>query len=279
MGDAAPQRGQRGDQHRQDTRPFADRVAENRSARLAALPGRRSGSTAGSGADARHPEPEAAAVTLAATGTFGVTTMIALLVLALIPPVLLGWTATVIESSSMQPTIVRGDIVVLRPIEDRAAVGAVVRFPSDDGGSSIVHRVVEVDREAAAYVTKGDANRDDDQALVPFENVDGLGTILIPLIGHPALWFQEGDRLTFTLMILAGVGIVLGGLGAAERRSTTAEDGARQDPAPETKPTPGPAVPILGGPPLGPWSTGGRRHHRVPAIARRQPGWGQPGSP
>jgi len=284
--DAAPERGGHAGERRQDRRPFAERVDENRTTRLAAIGGRDPG--AGPGIDgedgaAQPTETDTAGMTLVATATFGVTTLIALLLLALAPTVVLGWTATVIESSSMQPTVVRGDIVLLRPLEERAEVGAVVRFPADDGGTSIVHRVVDLDLEAGAYVTKGDANRNDDQALVPFGDVDGVGIALIPLIGHPALWFQEGSYLLLALMVLAGVGVILGGLGSDAKRSTDADDPIGPT-NPDHRATPIGAVPILAGSPLGAWSTSpsGRRQSSPDPLgptAGGGPGRGRPGSP
>jgi len=272
--DAAPERGGHVGERRQGRRPFTERVAENREARLVTILGRdhRSGPSSGD-QDGSDPltTTDTAGVTLVATATFGVTTLIALLLLALTPTVILGWAATVIESSSMQPTVVRGDIVLLRPLEERAEVGAVVRFPADDGGTSIVHRVVEGDLEAGAYVTKGDANRNDDQALVPFGDVDGIGIALIPLIGHPALWFQEGSYLLLGLMLAAGAGVILGGLGAESRRSSDAGDVTASDHTDRRGPLTGP-IPILAGAPLGQWSIG-------PPTTGDGPGRGQPGSP
>ncbi len=273
MTDGAPERDGHAGERRQDRRPFTERVAENRAARLAAIPGRNPGPELGfDGQDGsgQLTATDNAGVTLVATATFGVTTLITLLLLALSPTVVLGWAATVIESSSMQPTVVRGDIVLLRPIDGRADVGAVVRFPADDGGTSIVHRVVDIDLEAGAYVTKGDANRNDDQALVPFDDVDGVGIALIPLVGHPALWFQEGSYLTLALMVLAGAGVVLGGLGADARRSADGDDAIGPIPLDHRGRPIGP-VPILDGPPLGSWSIG--------PTADDGPGRSQPGSP
>lgn len=251
---------------------FADRVAQERAARLADTDAAAAqiGLTAPPD-DRPSSVAEVAALTLAATATFCITSLLSLLLIAVAPTAILGWAATVIESSSMQPTVERGDIVVLRPIEtERAGVGAVVRFPADDGGSSIVHRIVEVDTESGAYITKGDANRNDDQALVPFANVDGLGTILVPLIGHPALWYHEGRHLLLALVGSAGAGVIWVGMSVGAKRSDESNERGRGR---------GRAA-IFGGQPLTALAVGTpMTEPRFTHAAQGRPGRGQPGSP
>lgn len=259
MSHTAPLVGDQVGDPRQLTRPFGERVDAHRAALDAE---RRERASIGSQTEPDL-EPTSAARTaglaIVATATFGTTTLIALLVVALIPTVVLGWAATVIESGSMQPTVVRGDIVVLRPLEGLAGIGSVVRFPADDGGTSIVHRVVDVDLEAGAYVTKGDANPNDDQALVPFAKVDGLGAILVPLVGHPSLWFREGRHLLLAALGVGGAGVIWAGVGVGRRSAGS----------PEVDAAPGSSG-ILTNQPLGIWSIA-RPSARPPLTAATEP--------
>lgn len=201
------------------------------------------------------PTPVVAGPIVVATATFGITSLIVMFALALLPTAAFGWTATVIESSSMQPTIVRGDIVILRPLDQPAEVGDVIRFPADDGGTSIVHRVVAVDTGAAAYVTKGDANRSDDGALVPFADVDGVATMLVPLIGHPSLWIREGQYLLAAAAALACLGVIWGGSAVSGRPpdGTTSNESGQ--------------APIVPDEPLGRWWANPADHRRGPSTA------------
>jgi signal peptidase I len=210
---------------------------------------------------------------LAATATFATTSVIAMLAIALLPTAFFGWAATVIESSSMQPTVVRGDIVILRPPDRRAVVGEVVRFPADDGGTAIVHRVVAIDEEAGAYVTRGDANESDDRALVPFTDVDGHGAMLVPLVGHPSLWVREGRYLTLGLFALGGLGVIAAGNSIGRRHA-----GGGADPSVDSDL--GPIVPDT---PLGSWAAGSSDPGPFAVIAaladRDHPGRDRPGYP
>ncbi|MGH1489367.1 MAG: signal peptidase I [Acidimicrobiales bacterium] len=146
--------------------------------------------------------------------TFSVTTVLLLLAWVVAPTVVPGWHSTAVISGSMGPSIERGDIVVLRPAsEPPLPVDTVIRYDSDDGAASILHRIVSADLELEAYVTRGDANADHDSGLVPFDAVDGVGTFLIPIMGYPLLWIYGGDYLWLLLLAIAALCIALPGLG------------------------------------------------------------------
>lgn len=232
--------------------------------------------------DRRADDASVAGPILAATATFATTSVIAMLAIALLPTAIFGWAATVIESSSMQPTVVRGDIVILRPPDGRAVVGEVVRFPADDGGTAIVHRVVAIDEEAGAYVTRGDANESDDRALVPFADVDGHGAMLVPLVGHPSLWVREGRYLTMGLFVLAGLGVIGAGnsIGRSNAEGSTGRGNAVGGADPSVDSDVGPIVPDT---PLGPWAARPSDHRTVAVVTAPaggdHPGRDRPGPP
>lgn len=166
----------------------------------------------------RRPEPTAAragwqGVTLAlrAAAVLCTVTGMSLSLWIAAPALALGWDASAIESGSMGPTIERGDVVVLRrvaPLDEPVGVGSVVRFGVSDG-TTVVHRVAAVDRERGEYRTHGDANDGPDRAAVSFESVDGVGRLVVPLVGFPLLWIAErawGPVIALTVAIAATVG-------------------------------------------------------------------------
>ncbi len=114
-----------------------------------------------------------------------------LLVAAVALPVVAGWVASVISSHSMAPTIARGDIVVGPPHDGaQLGVGTVITFRNHNG-TRVTHRIAGL-REGGAYSTRGDANRVRDPALVSPADIESAGRLLVPLIGHPIVWRQEG---------------------------------------------------------------------------------------
>ena len=106
-----------------------------------------------------------------------------------------------VTSSSMWPTLHKGDMVVLQGVEASGdlAVGDIIGFKQEDGGFAI-HRVVKIDGDK--ITTKGDANRDADP-VIDFNTVVGkvptvagklvkvrylgyIGILLGPILGHTA---------------------------------------------------------------------------------------------
>lgn len=131
--------------------------------------------------------------------------VLTLLVWAVIPGLMPGWSTSVVESGSMGPLIEEGDLVVVRPAP--AAVldtGTVILFGTVDGPT--LHRIERV--EDAGYVTRGDANGSPDTELVAPGRVDGVGTVLVPFMGRPLRWLAEGRWGLLALMVVAAVATV-----------------------------------------------------------------------
>lgn len=101
------------------------------------------------------------------------------------------WTAAVITSGSMAPVIRPGDLVVVAevPPSDLEA-GAVLTFREVDRGL-LTHRIVE-ELADGTYRTRGDANPTDDPGTVAPDDVVGRGRLLIPALGRPVVWAQQG---------------------------------------------------------------------------------------
>lgn len=124
-------------------------------------------------------------------------------------PVLLGWESSAIVSNSMAPRVERGDVVVFRPASEEAlGTGTVIRFFGSDPDQAIVHRVVDVDFGNSTYVTQGDANASVDSDAVPFASVEGVGALLVPLVGWPIAWGNEGNVAMLGLFLAGFFAVV-----------------------------------------------------------------------
>lgn len=110
------------------------------------------------------------------------------LTLFVIVPTLGGWSSVVITSNSMAPTIRSGDVVVAAPHNGAGlGTGTVVVFQDPVGDGLITHRISAVNDDGT-YQTRGDANRVEDSIPLAPNQVEGVGKILVPLVGLPALW-------------------------------------------------------------------------------------------
>ena len=115
-----------------------------------------------------------------------------------IVPRAFGWSPNVIESGSMAPLIRVGDVVVTEPgVElDDLAAGQIVTFTDPIDGQLTTHRIEAV--EADELTTKGDANQVADTTPVEGADVQGRARIVVPAVGLPRVWLDEG-RLAVTI--------------------------------------------------------------------------------
>ncbi len=100
-----------------------------------------------------------------------------------------------IGSGSMEPTIYKGDVVVVRKYDQEEMkdikVGDVLIFEMYN--KIVVHRVEEINKtgEEYSFITKGDNNDELDNWIVLEENVIGVAKFTIKYIGLPTIWLNE----------------------------------------------------------------------------------------
>lgn len=95
-----------------------------------------------------------------------------------------GYRPLIVQSGSMEPTIMTGDVIIIAtPISYQ--VNDVITFLDPENGV-ITHRIVEVKNNALgkAYLTKGDANRTQDEGLVAEQQILGKTVLKIPRLGY-----------------------------------------------------------------------------------------------
>jgi signal peptidase I len=130
---------------------------------------------------------------LGLAGLFLSLTTIWLALWAIVPAVGWSWSSVVITSGSMLPSIAPGDVVVAAPDDGHGlAPGTVVVFHDPARPGLVTHRIVAVNDDGT-YQTKGDANRVNDSTLLTPGQVVGVGRIMVPLVGLPAMWAWSED--------------------------------------------------------------------------------------
>lgn len=98
----------------------------------------------------------------------------------------------VIGSPSMTGEIHKGDAIIYEAYDDRKIeVGHILVF--EKNGSTIVHRVVEVDiiDGQSRFITKGDANEEEDMGYILKSDITGIVQAKIPAVGWPTLWLRD----------------------------------------------------------------------------------------
>ncbi len=98
----------------------------------------------------------------------------------------------VIATPSMTGEINQGDAIIYEEYdEQKIEAGQILVF--EKNGSTVVHRVVEIENinGQTKYITKGDANENNDEGYITKSNVIGLVKAKLPMVGQPTLWLRN----------------------------------------------------------------------------------------
>ena len=90
-----------------------------------------------------------------------------------------------VVSGSMEPALPVGCAVyVQKKTPETIKEGQIITFLTNQSGTRVTHRVVKCDFEKHIFITKGDANEQEDAVPVRWENVCGVEIGCIPYVGY-----------------------------------------------------------------------------------------------
>lgn len=144
--------------------------------------------------------------------SFGVLALVLLLaVLVVLVPAVTRSTPYTILTSSMEPGLPPGTLVIVKPIEpDEIRIGTVITYQLESGEPAVVtHRVLEIQGPSLpggdpSFITKGDANAEPDAEPVQAVQLRGAVWYSVPFIG----WVNNivnGDLRAVVIPIVAGL--------------------------------------------------------------------------
>ena len=182
--------------------------------------------------------------------SWGLLAFVALVAaLVIVAPAVTGSTPYTILTSSMEPGLPPGTLVVVKPIDpDEIVMGTVLTYQLESGEPTVVtHRVVAIQGETVAdgerqFITKGDANSAADEKPVKEVQIRGAVWYSVPWIG----WINNlvnGDMRAVIIPIIAtGLFVYAGWMIVSSRlekrrkaRQTSEADAA--EPVDQTVPT------------------------------------------
>ncbi len=102
----------------------------------------------------------------------------------------------VVQSGSMEPAIMTGDIIVVRQQSEYYPNETITFFNNSD--QIVTHRIVEIENDL--YKTKGDANRAGDDDKIAKDQVIGKVVLVIPKLGF--LVAVARSRLGILLLLI-----------------------------------------------------------------------------
>jgi signal peptidase I len=137
-----------------------------------------------------------------------ILTICAVLALAVLVPRLGGATPYTILTSSMQPHMPPGTLVVVKPVApEEIGIGTVITYQLHSGEPEVVtHRVIEVRTNLEGeteWRTQGDANDTPDELWVKEVQVRGALWYSVPELGRVSL-LLSGEQRQVAVYVVAG---------------------------------------------------------------------------
>ncbi|MBM7818856.1 signal peptidase [Cellulosimicrobium cellulans] len=145
-----------------------------------------------------------------ALGVLALGCAVAIALVGVVVPLVLGATPYTVLTGSMRPTYPPGTMVVVRPVDvERVAPGDVVTYQLASGRPEVVtHRVVAVGVGAGderVLTTQGDANAGPDPEPVRPVQVRGTVVYAVPLLGWVSSAVSGDTRRTVAVVAAAGL--------------------------------------------------------------------------
>jgi len=137
----------------------------------------------------------------------GALILIGLFLLVSFLPLKNNYKILAVTSRSMEPKIRVGSIVVSQPVGNYK-VGDVISFNSGaTKKENTTHRITEIKDSGGttSYITKGDANENNDTKEVPADKVLGKEIFTIPLLGYLLVYVKTLPGLVLLIIIPATI--------------------------------------------------------------------------
>jgi signal peptidase I len=132
---------------------------------------------------------------------FAFIALIALLLIVSTFPISGNIKVMIVQSGSMEPAIRMGSVVVAKPMDSYKA-GDIITFELKGSEYPVTHRIQDIGvvEGKRYYITKGDANEEEDQTEIRKEDIFGKVLVAVPYLGYAINFAQK--PIGFALVII-----------------------------------------------------------------------------
>ena len=146
------------------------------------------------------------------------TILLIILILGCIPltvPRAMGYELYTVITGSMEPNVPVGSLVFVKDVDpvDVQEKDVIAFYGGKDSNAIITHRVVENRVFMGDFITKGDANSDNDMNPVEYEELIGRVELSVPYVGTVAQFLTSLEG-KITAASIIGLAVVLNILGS-----------------------------------------------------------------
>lgn len=119
-----------------------------------------------------------------------------------------GYRSYLVQSGSMEPAIMTGDIIISRG-QNNYLLNDVVTFRDIDQ-RVVTHRIVEIDQKDGGinFFTKGDANRSQDFDTISPSQIIGKVVFIVPKLGYLVAFSKSLPGIIILILIPAALFVV-----------------------------------------------------------------------
>lgn len=116
-----------------------------------------------------------------------------------------GFSVYVVESESMEPTLKKGDAVIIQRQDSYVEKDIVTFYPNEGANKTYTHRIVAIDSKSQPpiYKTRGDNNLADDQFKVTHASIQGKVVQTVPAAGGFVLFLRSVSGILLFIIIPA----------------------------------------------------------------------------
>ncbi len=115
----------------------------------------------------------------------------------------------IVQTASMEPTIMTGDVIFIKP-QEKYALQDIITFTNDEN-QTITHRIIasNVSTDKTTFTTQGDNNTTEDPKQVATQQILGKFQAKIPKAGYVLVNAQKPTNLF--LLIAIPLAVIIGG--------------------------------------------------------------------
>ena len=118
-----------------------------------------------------------------------------------------GYHSYLVQSGSMEPNILIGDVVITHK-QTVYHNNDTITFNSQEADRIVTHRIIDIkERQERQFITKGDANTEEDEEQIATSDIIGKVIFVIPKLGF-LINFSQSTIGLFILILIPAAGII-----------------------------------------------------------------------
>lgn len=147
---------------------------------------------------------------------------------------LVGLEPLVVRTSSMEPTIMAGDLILAKTVDAPLEIGGIYIHRSPETGGDTAHRIVATGPQDGTWYTQGDNNEVRDGYVLSTSDFSREVVSWLPRLGFVSVWL--GQSWVKLLMFLAPMALFLPSLLRRRRASEATPSDAADEPGDAARP-------------------------------------------